>query len=82
MNIFKDIDFNRVSQELQKDDWGKGPLTLVIVCCDCDSQFEINREAITFSIATNATFLDFMKYVQNGKCRVCEEKNNEIIEGK
>lgn len=52
---------------------GNGPLTLEIVCCDCNSHFELNKTSIAMAFAMKITFSDYVRYVQSSKCTFCEE---------
>lgn len=49
-----------------------GNLCLGIFCTDCNAQFEINAQAIVIAVMTNATIWDYIKFVQNSKCKVCK----------
>jgi hypothetical protein len=52
----------------------EGNLVLVIICNDCNSQFELNPESIAMCLAVDGTIWDYIKYVQNSKCRVCKKE--------
>ena len=62
-------------EEVFDGDWGIGPLTLGIWCTECGSQFELNKEAVAMAAITGATFVDFLKYVQNSPCERCGLEN-------
>jgi hypothetical protein len=53
---------------------GDGPLTLEMVCCDCNTHFELSKESVAIAFMMRATFADYVRYIQSSKCRVCEEK--------
>lgn len=50
---------------------GDGPLTLCIVCTKCDAQYELSKESAAMALLLNASFLEYLKYVQNSPCRSC-----------
>ncbi len=51
---------------------GAGPLTLGIFCTKCDAKYELNIEAVSMAILFKSTLLDYIKFVQSGKCDNCE----------
>lgn len=53
-----------------------GDLCLIICCRKCDATFELNTEVIALAMITNASVWDYIKAVQNTKCRVCNSKEN------
>lgn len=55
---------------------GEGPLTLGIFCTICDAQYELNREACAMAMLTNCTFMEYLRFVQSGKCKNCEDKKS------
>lgn len=56
---------------------GNGPLTLEIVCRDCNSHFELSKESISMAFAMKTTFADYVRYVQSSKCGICDEKKSQ-----
>lgn len=68
-----DFERSRVIEEIEKDDWGNGDLCLFIGCTKCDAQFELNNMAVTIAIGMNIPFIEYVKYVQNSKCPVCNK---------
>jgi hypothetical protein len=54
---------------------GDGPLTLGIFCTVCNSQYELNNEAVAMAIFLETSFLEYVSYVQSSECPKCKEKN-------
>jgi len=52
---------------------GNGPLTLGIFCTVCDAHFELNHQACAMAMMTNATFMEYVRYVQSSRCPQCEK---------
>lgn len=62
------------SEELVEDldkGLGNGPLTLGIYCCECNAQFELNREAVAMAFMMNTPLIEYVRFVQSAKCSVC-----------
>lgn len=61
-------------EELDKG-LGNGPLRLGIFCNDCGAQFDLNRDSAALAMLMNASFLEYVRYVQNSECLACKDKN-------
>jgi hypothetical protein len=70
------IDLKIFSEELDKG-FGEGPLTIGIFCTKCNAQFELNHQAVTMAMATNTSFLEYLRYVQSSKCPACGKEEND-----
>ncbi len=57
--------------ELEHGLGDQGDLTLIIACTKCDATFEIGKEGAAMAVATNLPFIEYLRWVQNSKCRVC-----------
>ena len=62
-----------VVEELEKG-LGEGPLTLEIVCTECNTHFELNRESVALATIAGTSFIEYLKYIQNSVCRKCNNK--------
>lgn len=51
-----------------------GDLCLLIGCTKCPATFEINAQAIIIAELTHASVLDYILYIQNSKCKVCNKE--------
>lgn len=67
------FDTSLVEKELSKG-LGDGPLTLEVVCTKCDARFELNKESVAMAILTNTSFIEYLRWVQNGSCHLCLKK--------
>ena len=65
------LDPTRILDEVVKDDWGSGSLTLCIVCCNCEAQYVLNKESVAVAIMSNASFIDYLKWIQSSECVKC-----------
>lgn len=57
---------------------GNGPLCLGIFCTICNAHYEMNSHAISMAITMETTFLEYLRFVQNGKCPDCESKKEKL----
>jgi hypothetical protein len=64
-----------IIEELEKG-LGKGPLTLEIVCCNCNSHFELNKEAVGMAAIMKTSFIEFVRFVQSSTCSKCGKNDN------
>ena len=76
-DLLYDFSEENLMEELDKG-LGNGPLTLEIVCCDCNTHFELNKESVAMAFAMKTTFVEYVRYIQSSKCRVCEENKEKI----
>jgi hypothetical protein len=63
-----------IEEALEEGLGDKGNLCLGIYCTDCGAQFEMNNESVAMAIGLNISLLDYIRYIQNSKCKVCEKK--------
>jgi len=68
------VDTKEIICELDKG-IGKGPLTLFIGCCECNAQFELNKDVVAVALMTNTSLIEFIRYVQSSKCSHCGKQN-------
>lgn len=61
--------------ELEKG-FGEGPLTLIVTCTKCDSNFELNKETVVLAMVMETTFIDYLRWIQSSKCSSCGENDN------
>lgn len=59
------------------EELGNGPLTLEIVCTECDAIFELSKESVAMALLTRATFIEYLKHVQSSDCPKCKKKSND-----
>ena len=52
---------------------GEGPLTLGIMCTECNAHYELSKESVAMAVLTQATFLDYIRFVQTSACPNCEK---------
>ncbi len=69
MNTF---DSNLVIEETKRG-LGEGPLTLIISCTKCQSKFDLEKQSVVIAIGTKTAFIEYLRWIQSSKCRVCEE---------
>jgi hypothetical protein len=73
-----DFQPNILMDELSKGLGKEGDLVLMIGCTKCPAQFYLNNESIVMAIATETTFVEYVRWIQNSKCPSCnKEKKNE-----
>lgn len=68
---WNNIDAELIIDELEKG-LGEGPLTLLIHCTKCQTQFDLNKEAVAMATLMNASFIEYLRYVQSSKCTACQ----------
>ena len=61
----------KIKSEIDKLKDCKGDLVLLIGCTKCDSFFELNKEAIALAVITHTSLIDYIQFVQNSKCSLC-----------
>lgn len=61
-------------------DLGDGPLTLFIGCTECESLFELSKDSVAMAFICSASLIDYIKYVQTSKCKVCAGSELKLIE--
>lgn len=59
--------------ELDKGLGEGGDLILEIACYKCDAVFELSKESVSMAIATQCTFIEYLRYVQSSKCPKCNK---------
>ncbi len=60
--------------ELEKGLGKDGDLTIILACTKCDATFEIGNEGAAMAIATNASFIEYLRWVQSSKCPSCNKE--------
>lgn len=66
MDYLRQCDVNNIQEIIdEKEDFFDGDLCLMIACTKCDAQYELNKEAVAWSVLGNATFWDFVRFVQH-----------------
>jgi hypothetical protein len=68
------FDVNRLKDELEKCLDADGDLVLVIACTKCHAQYELNPESVAMAIGMGIQFIEYVRFVQSSKCRVCEDR--------
>lgn len=71
------VNSEKLIEELDRG-LGNGPLTLGIYCTKCNAQFELNQEGVAMALLTKATFLEYLRFVQNSRCRACGEEPLDV----
>lgn len=69
------MDNDEFCHEMKKGLGEDGDLVLIICCKKCDAKFELNREAVALAILMKITLIEYIRYVQNGKCSICNTNN-------
>jgi hypothetical protein len=69
------IDFNseRILEAVNEGLGEDGDLCLIIACRKCDAMFELNNQSVTMAIGMNIPFIEYIRFVQNSKCPVCNK---------
>lgn len=70
-----DLDPEKLIKELKKG-LGDEDLTLVVACTKCNAQFELNHESVVIAIMNETPFIEYLRWIQNSKCKNCNEKND------
>jgi hypothetical protein len=71
------LDSEQAINELDKG-LGSGPLTLEIVCTQCNAHFELNKEGVAMALLTNASFIEYLRFVQSSPCSKCTGLKAEL----
>ena len=79
-NLLKDINVQNVIDEFMSSDLGNGPLCLNIGCAECNAEFELNHDAVTWAIITKASFIEFVRFVQHSRCPKCGIKTDALTD--
>jgi len=64
----------KVLEEVEKG-LGDGDLTLIILCSKCHAKYELNPESVVMAIGLNTPFIEYLRFVQSSKCRVCNKQD-------
>ncbi len=73
-----DLKTSLLIEELEKDDWAKGDLCLIIACTKCDAMFQLNNQVVALAIMCNVSFIEYAKTIQNEKCPLCHPKDENM----
>jgi len=68
-----EINFEFLEEELEKGLGEGGDLILEIACHKCDAVFELSKESVAMALATQCTFVEYLRFVQSSKCPKCNK---------
>lgn len=65
---------NKILEEFEKG-LGEGDLTLIVTCTKCNADFDLNRESIVMALLNDTSFIEYLRWIQNSKCKICHKEN-------